>query len=147
MPIAFIVLITGFVLFADQISKYLLRDASLLVIPGILKLAGTKNTGLAFGFLSGKIWLLPLLTGLMTIVLFIYIIKSKPHGFLAVGLALILGGAMGNLIDRLLYGYVIDFIEVLFVRFAVFNIADMAITIGCALCFSTVLLSREETHA
>ena len=147
MPSAFFVMITGFVLFIDQISKYLLKDANLLLIPGILKLTGTKNTGLAFGLFSGNTWFLPLLTGLVIVFLIIYILTAKPHGMMAFGLSLVLGGAIGNLIDRLFHGFVIDFFELLFVRFAVFNMADMAITIGCALCFIAVLISKEEAHA
>lgn len=147
MPIAFFVMITGFVLFIDQISKYLLKNTDMLLIPGILKLTGTRNTGLAFGLFSGNAWLLPLLTSLVIIILIIYIITSKPQGMMALGLSFIMGGAIGNLIDRLLHGFVIDFFELLFVRFAVFNIADIAITIGCALCFIAVLISKEEAHA
>ena len=147
MPTAFFIMITGFVLFIDQISKYLLKNVNMLLIPGILKLTGTKNTGLAFGLLSGNTWLLPLLTSLVIIFLMIYIITSKPQGMMAFGLSLILGGAIGNLIDRLFHGFVIDFFELLFVRFAVFNMADIAITIGCALCFIAVLISKEESHA
>ena len=146
MPIILIALLSGIVLLIDQISKFFLKDASLLLIPGFLKLSGTINTGIAFGVLSGSTWLLPLLTGLVTGFIIFYIIKSRPKGILAIGLSLVLGGALGNLIDRLLYGYVIDFIELLFIRFAVFNVADIAITTGCILCFIAILFVKEEVH-
>lgn len=146
MPIAIIALLSGLVLLIDQVSKFSFKEANLLLIPGFLKLSGTKNTGIAFGALSGSVWLLPLLTGLVTGLIVLYIIISRPRGLLAVGLSLILGGALGNLIDRLLFGYVIDFIELLFVRFAVFNAADIAITVGCFLCFIAILFVKEDAH-
>ncbi|NLA53163.1 MAG: signal peptidase II [Clostridiales bacterium] len=146
MPIALIALLSGLVLAIDQVSKFSFKEANLILIPGFLKLSGTRSTGIAFGALSGSVWILPLLTGLITGLIVLYIIKSRPYGLLAVGLSLILGGALGNLIDRLLYGYVIDFVELLFVRFAVFNAADIAITVGCVLCFIAILFVKEEVH-
>lgn len=147
MPVALNAIIAGAVLVIDQVSKYYFKQIDILLIPGVLKFSGTKNTGMAFGLLSGSHWVLPLLTGLVIILLVVYIIKLKPRGLLSIGISLILGGALGNLIDRLIFSYVIDFIQLLFVRFAVFNIADMAITTGSIMCFFAVLLSKEDLNA
>ena len=146
MPITFLSMISAGVLLIDQISKFFLKDTNLLLIPGFIKLTGTTNTGIAFGALSDTVWLLPLLTGLVTMSIILFIVKTKPQGLMAIGLALIVGGALGNLIDRLIYGSVIDFIELLFIHFAIFNAADIAITVGCILCFIAILFLKEEAH-
>ena len=147
MPIFFTVLIAGLVIFLDQVSKYCLKNADQVLLPGLIQLTGTKNTGVAFGALAGSSWLIMLLTALATGLLLFYMIKSRPRGLLAVGLSMILGGAAGNLIDRLFHQYVIDFIELLFVRFAIFNVADIAITVGWLLCLIALLLAKERKHA
>lgn len=134
------------VLALDQLSKQLLKDTHSPLIPGLLRITGTRNTGAAFGIFGNSTLPLIILTALAALLMGIYLWKAKPPGLFGVGLTLILSGALGNLIDRIVRGYVIDFIELEFVRFAIFNIADIAITLGCVLAFIGVLRSKEVRH-
>lgn len=138
--------ISGLIVLLDQLSKQLLKDADYVLIPGALKLTGTRNTGAAFSLFSGS-WALPLLSALISAALILYIFKARPRGLMGAGLAIALGGALGNLIDRLLLGYVIDFFEFTFVRFAIFNVADIAIVSGCLCIAISILFTKENPHA
>ena len=113
-------------------------------IPGILSWAFVKNTGAAFGILSGS-WLLPLLT-LLLIAALLLVLLRRPEldSLLRAGLWLIIGGGLGNLYDRLAYGYVVDFIRLDFVNFAVFNPADVFVCTGAALAALSVLRSEAK---
>ncbi len=146
MPLSLSALIAGAVVLLDQISKHFLKDANRVLFPGLIRLSGARNTGAAFSLFSGNAWLIPLLTVSMTLAVLVYIILARPKGLTGIGLALVLGGALGNLIDRLLLGYVIDFIELSFIRFPIFNIADIAVVSGCVLAAAAILFSREKTH-
>jgi signal peptidase II len=131
----------------DQISKYLavmhlkpMGECPLL--PGILQLRYVENTGAAFGILKGQRWLFILLSTLLIAVL-VYILiryRNRISRLLGLSLAMIVGGGIGNQIDRLFVGYVVDFFEVLFVDFAVFNVADCFVTVGTALAILSLLL-------
>jgi signal peptidase II len=134
------------VLAVDQLSKQLLKDTQSALIPGLLRITGTRNTGAAFGIFGNSALPLILLTALAVLLIGFYLWKAKPTGLIGAGLTLILSGALGNLIDRAARGYVIDFIELEFVRFAIFNVADMAITLGCVLAFIGILRSKEVRH-
>ena len=122
------------------------------IISGIVGLTATKNTGIAFSMFSDSGWILTAIIGVLVLILAIMLMAGKGFtGFERICLALILGGAIGNLLDRLIYGYVLDMIEVLFVDFAVFNLADSCITVGCILFAIHLLffhgkaeLAREE---
>ena len=123
----------------DFISKLLvinlLKDNTLIIIKNFLKFTYVKNYGAAFGILSGSVILLVLLT----IIFIYYIIKeiknNSSNELSMYSYILILSGALGNLIDRIFRGYVVDFISFrIFGReMAVFNIADSFITIGAIL--------------
>lgn len=136
---------------ADQISKALVvrsgRETALL--PGMVAIHPTANTGMAFSMFSGNGLLLTILTVALVAVLAGWLILSKrsqPSG-LRTGLWLIIGGGLGNLIDRIAFGHVIDFIELEFIHFAVFNVADMAICIGAAItAISVILDERRKEH-
>lgn len=134
------------VLTLDRVSKELLKNTQSPLIPGLLCITGTQNTGAAFGIFAGSTLPLTILTALIVLLMGLYLLKEKPKGLFAAGLALIMAGAAGNLTDRIWLGYVIDFIELEFVRFAIFNVADIAITLGCALAFTGVLFSGEARH-
>jgi signal peptidase II len=112
---------------------------SIPVMP-YFNLTYVHNTGAAFSFLSEaggwQRWFFAVLAALISVAITAWLAKLKQHEtLLAVALALILGGAIGNLIDRLAYGYVIDFIDVYYQtwHWPAFNIADSAITIGVVL--------------
>jgi signal peptidase II len=125
----------------DQWSKIAVDGSmrlyeSIALIPGF-NLTYVRNTGAAFSFLSEaggwQRWFFAVLAFTISVVLTVWLYRLKKHEtLLAVALALVLGGAVGNLIDRLAYGYVIDFLDVYYQtwHWPAFNIADMAISLG-----------------
>jgi signal peptidase II len=136
--------LTGLAVALDQASK-LAVDASMQLYQSIelipfFNLTYVRNTGAAFSFLSEaggwQRWFFAILASIISIVLAIWLAKLKKHEILmAASLSLILGGAIGNLIDRVLYGYVIDFLDVYYQswHWPAFNVADSAITVGVIL--------------
>jgi len=154
MKIWFVVLLTVIV---DQITKFAIHAClspgqSLPVIPSVLHLTYVQNTGAAFGLFRGYVGLLVLVAGgtIAWIVMELLRMRRPPphpsHGqapqsrLMEVALALVLGGAAGNVIDRLRLGYVVDFIDVRV--WPVFNLADSAITIGVGLLVWRALRRR-----
>ena len=144
------------VVIIDQLSKYYINmEFSLYqtidILPGI-NITHVHNTGAAFGFLNDaggwQRWFFILMSGGVSIGLIIWIAcLNSTRVWLAVGLALILGGALGNLIDRIFLGYVIDFIDVYYHKWhwPAFNIADSAISIGAVmLIIDTFWLDRAK---
>lgn len=137
----------------DQASKRAARSlgtCAVPLIPGVIGLRYAENTGMAFSLLSGQAWLLGVLSA-MLIVLGIVILRRYALGALAsVAAMLMLGGAVGNMIDRFFTGYVVDMLEMLCFRFAIFNVADAALTVGCGLMAFSLLLRpqdwREKKH-
>ena len=128
-------IIAFIIVLADQATKYLTTlkigpGGQLEVIPGIVRLTYVQNTGGAFSMFSDKTLILAIISAVAIVVLILLIILAKFNGFGKLSLAFILGGAIGNLIDRLAIGYVVDMIEPTFITFAVFNVADIFVTIG-----------------
>ncbi len=122
---------------ADQVTKALTRahlagGTDVTLIPGVLGLTYVENTGMAFSSLSGMTPLLTAVSLAASILIAVAIWRQwlGRSPFCQWMLALLLAGAVGNLIDRALFGYVTDMIEVLFVRFAVFNVADCCVVAG-----------------
>jgi signal peptidase II len=143
----------------DQITKAIVRSTlplhdSRTLIPGLLDLTHVRNTGAAFGLLNtlefpykAQFMIVVALVAMVAIAAFAT--RLGPHERLArVGLALILGGAIGNLIDRAVHGYVLDFVDVYHrgIHFWAFNVADAAITVGAALVLVEVLFTGHR-HA
>ena len=118
-------------------------------IPGVISWAFVKNTGAAFGMMAGS-WLLPLLTAVLIAALLVWLIRNPDiPTLLRTGIWLIIGGGLGNLWDRLAYGYVVDFIRLDFVRFAVFNPADVFVCAGAGLAILSLLITeagRKKNH-
>jgi signal peptidase II len=144
---------------ADQITKYLVRRAlelhdSRTIIPGLLDLTHVRNTGAAFGILNSaefsfKPALMMVIAVGALIAIGMYAVRLGAHERIArAGLALILGGAIGNLIDRALHGYVLDFVDVYYgnAHFWAFNVADASITVGAILVLFDVLFVGDR-HA
>jgi signal peptidase II len=152
--VIFFYALVGAVVLIDQLSKffalqYLSPHSPVLLIPHVLNLTLVRNSGVAFGLFSGYA---PALFTVITVSLvFLFLIANRSHGKTPHGtsitdrwaLSLILGGAIGNWIDRLRFGAVIDFID--FRIFPVFNIADTAITVGVGLYFIHVFISKDRT--
>ena len=133
MPLYF--LLSAVLVAVDQVVKYFVRlKISLFTmvdfLPG-LSLTYVQNTGAAFSLLSDHTWLLTLLSAVVSVGLVVALGKRalpRRRGMLA--LALLLGGAVGNFIDRLLLGFVTDMFALTFVDFPVFNVADICVVVG-----------------
>lgn len=136
----------------DQITKAVVRRMDgPLRMDGLVAIRRTQNTGVAFSMLSGSGLGLILLTALLIAALAGWLV-ARPHAqpkWMRVGLWMIVGGGLGNLYDRIVYGFVTDFIELLFIRFAVFNIADIAICVGAGIAAAALLIDdhrKESAH-
>jgi len=121
---------------ADQLVKHwavlnLRGRGTVEFIPGILNLFYAENTGAAFSMLRNQRWLF-ISVSVIAVIAIIYIILLRKirsvWGLLP--LSMVLGGAVGNLIDRIFTGYVVDMFEFAFIRFAIFNVADIFVTVG-----------------
>jgi signal peptidase II len=145
------------VIMLDQITKSIITSRFLLhesrtVIDGFFNIVYVMNPGAAFGFLAGAsatfryIFFIGI-TVLALVLIILYLLKSKPHNILIVlSLALIFAGAVGNLIDRIRFGAVVDFLDVYVGtwHWPAFNVADSAISIGAALMIWEMIISRKE---
>jgi signal peptidase II len=135
---------------ADQLVKYLVRTgiepgAAVPFLPHVLQLTYVKNTGAAFSSFSGDTFLLGLVSAAVSVFLVLVLVKKwvrHPLGRWPV--ALILAGAVGNMIDRFFMGYVTDMFQTLFMDFAVFNVADICVVVGVAAMVLYVLLGWEK---
>ncbi len=135
------------VLAADRVPKILARripEGGQAVIPGVVGLRYAENKGIAFSMLSGMPWIPGVLSLLVIVAAFIFLRKKELHPLSRVGLMMMLGGAVGNMIDRFAYGFVPDMIEVLFVKFAIFNVADACLCVGCALVIIRLLFIPDK---
>jgi signal peptidase II len=131
-------LVTALVVLLDQLSKAAVRDSIVpgdtrSVLPGV-QLVNTRNKGVAFGFLPGRHLAVSLLVGLALVVLLVYFARhyDKPLIWLPTGM--LLGGALGNILDRVRAGSVTDFVK-LPLGWPPFNLADASITLGVLLLF------------
>ncbi len=139
LAIIFIAVLVGI----DQYTKLLAvsnlnYSDNIVLIKGFLGLTLTENRGAAFGIFQGARWSFVVLTAIVLITICVYYVKlpkSKVNTWVKFSLILITSGAIGNFIDRLLNGYVIDFLQFLFINFPIFNMADVFVVSG------TVLLS------
>lgn len=137
----------------DQLSKYLIITclsvgSYINVIDNFFRIAYVKNVGAAFSLLEGKTIFLILFTLLVLFLGVFFLRKKTDYKKLDILIySLIIGGIIGNLIDRIIYGYVIDFISFNFYNyyFPIFNLADSFIVIGCAIYI--IKLIKEEQHA
>ena len=136
----------------DQVSKWLALShvaphQILSVIPGFFHIVLVKNRGMAFGILNqtkpgfASIFLLATTIAAIGVIIFFFFWAKRNHRWLTSGLSLILGGAMGNLIDRIQLGYVIDFLDFFLADYhwPAFNMADSAVTVGtCWILFNVI---------
>ena len=153
--------VAGLVVIADQVTKWAIVEWVALYekvpLNSFINLTHQRNTGAAFSFLADaggwQRWFFVVLATGVSIVIAVWLwrIRNERQSVLSAGLALVLGGAIGNLIDRFNYGYVTDFIQVWFGDWAYpsFNIADVGITIGAALLILDALFfsGREEAKS
>jgi signal peptidase II len=131
-PILRALVVMGIVVAADRITKHLVRTH---IQPGHsdhvfswLRLVHDENNGVAFGFLSGGGALVVIVTAAVALVLLVYFLRAPGRPWLWLSTGLLVGGAVGNLLDRLISGSVTDFIKL--PHWPAFNVSDIAITIG-----------------
>jgi len=151
MQLLIYLLFSGAIVVLDQITKYLTVAnielyADVPFIPGLLQLTYVRNTGAAFSSFEGQQWLFALIFVIFTGLVFWEYFKQSA------GLTrlewwcvfAVYGGGLGNMIDRVRLGYVVDMIETTFIEFPVFNVADCFITCGCILLMAHLILCNKE---
>lgn len=142
----FLILLGIIIVFLDQITKYTLMGKNLTIIPNILNFTYTENTGVAFGIGANNIFLTIIVNIIVLGVIIDCIRKNQTDFKILIPLILIFSGGVGNLIDRIFRGYVIDFIDINLFNFPNFNIADICITIGIIFLIIIILnLTKNDT--
>ncbi len=130
---------------ADQITKYLavthLADGpSYPFIKDILHFTYVENRGAAFGMLSEHRWVFMVISTVAIALVVVWLFRDKTTGWwFHSAAALIVGGGIGNMIDRVILGYVVDFIDVVCIDFYVFNVADSCVCVGCGMFLVGIL--------
>ena len=134
----------------DQVIKYFIVTylkpiESVTLIPGLLEFRYIENSGAAFGIFQNLTWFFAIATVIITVVIVIYLIKTKPcHPLVRTSAIMIIAGGFGNLIDRLFLGFVVDFIHVLFFDY-IFNFADCLVVVGvCLFIIYTLFIAKDE---
>ena len=134
----------------DQVVKwYVVKEIPLggmrRFIPKVVSLTYLKNSGAAFSMLENQQWFFVIITLIAMGAAFVYLYRHiKGSLWLLLGLTLIISGGIGNFIDRLRQGFVVDMFHLDFMNFAIFNVADIYLTIGVGLLL--IYLLREESH-
>jgi signal peptidase II len=144
-----------FVLLADQFSKWIaihyLSIGTPVQITSFFNLNLLHNRGAAFSFLSSasgwQQWMLSIIAAVVSLVLLVWLYRLPPRSpWSALALTLVMGGAVGNLVDRLYYGYVIDFFDfhIQLYHWPVFNVADSAIVLGVFILLLTAFFGTTK---
>lgn len=143
-------IITLLLVISDQMSKlavlkYIKPLGSVKVIENIFSLTYVENRGAAFGILQNARWVFLVMTTIILIVLIYYKVKYKPESkIMNISLCLLISGAVGNMIDRVFRGFVVDMIEVTFINYPVFNVADCFVVIGAILLMIYIMFIYKE---
>ncbi len=143
--ITFMVLIID--LFLKQIVLNNVKSLPLTVIPSFFSISYVENTGGAWGILGNSTWILTLLSVLVVILLNQYLLKKEKYTKLEViSYGLFMGGLLGNLVDRLVYGHVIDYLDftIFSYSYPVFNVADIALVVGVFLLVIELIRSERN---
>lgn len=114
------------------------------VIKGVLSLTHLRNNGAAWSILEGQQWFFVLTTVLVLAVAIWFWLKNLSKNWYAIGLTLIISGALGNFIDRVCQGYVVDMFQLDFINFPIFNVADILLSIGFVVLFIGILIEKDE---
>lgn len=131
------------VLALDQLTKALLFEQDRVLIPGVIRITSTRNTGMALGLIQDNVGLVIAACAVVVGVAIWALREARPRGMAALGLSLIAGG-VGNMIDRVALGYVRDLFELLFVDFYIFNVADVGVVVGAVLCIISLLFRPKD---
>ncbi|MBQ3226363.1 MAG: signal peptidase II [Clostridia bacterium] len=138
----------GGLLLLDQLSKWLVLETLTKVdtqalIEGVLHFTYCENRGAAFGILENQIWFFIVITVLVLFGVGYYMVRYRPTSkWLNGSLLLLTGGALGNFVDRIFRGYVIDFIDFRLIDFAIFNVADCFVVVGACMLAIYMIFSE-----
>lgn len=142
------------VVFSDQLTKWLAvvfleGEPSFPLWKDVLHFTYAENTGMAFGMLKEHRWIFMTLSVVAIVALLTYLILARPKSrWMQVALAMIIGGGIGNMIDRIALGYVVDFIDFTLIDFAIFNVADSFVCVGAGILIVYLLVDmmRDAKH-
>ncbi len=142
------------VIFLDQVSKWLAvvfleGSAPVPVIDWFIRFRYTRNTGAAWGMFGeeNERWIFMTLSVIAIVAVLLYMFIAKPKSpLLCTALAFVCGGGIGNMIDRVAYGYVVDFLEFTFMDFPIFNVADSFVCIGAAMLMLYLVLDTVKEY-
>ncbi|WP_257350168.1 signal peptidase II [Pseudalkalibacillus decolorationis] len=141
------------VIIIDQISKWFIvtkmsLGESIMVIPDVFYLTSHRNRGAAFGILEGQMWLFFIVT-IIVLIAVVYYLQTEAKGkpFLSTALGFVLGGAIGNFIDRMVRGEVVDFLNFYIgsYNYPIFNVADSALVVGVGMIAIALLKDSKES--
>ncbi len=144
------VFIVAFIVTLDQLTKYLAKTylkpvGSVPLIQDVFHFTYVENRGAAFGILQNQRWLFIALTVVVSAAIVYYLFIRTPENIvLTIALSMILGGAIGNLIDRLRLGYVVDMLHFTLIDYPVFNVADSFVVIGTILLAYYILFMADS---
>ncbi|MGN1409173.1 MAG: signal peptidase II [Eubacteriales bacterium] len=142
------ILIIIFCVAADQLTKFfaaanLTEISTYPLIENVFHFTYVENRGAAFGMLADHRWIFMILSVVGIAAVFVYLTATKPKSWwMRIALCFIIGGGVGNMIDRIARGYVIDFIDCRFIDFYVFNVADSFVCVGCAMFIIAVIIEE-----
>jgi signal peptidase II len=144
--------IIGGSVFLDQLTKYLAvvflqGEPSFPIIEDVIHFTFVKNPGAAFGMLKDHRWVFMVVSTVAIVGILIYLFRFTPKSkIMQISLSMIVGGGIGNMIDRVYLGYVIDFIDVRLIDFAVFNVADSFVTVGAFLLMGYMIYDTVKEY-
>ncbi|MDM7536562.1 signal peptidase II [Lactococcus lactis] len=144
--LSLVIIVVGIV--ADQIFKNSIVANIQLgdtekIWPNVLSLTYIKNDGAAWSSFSGQQWFFLVLTPIVLVVALWFLWKKMAQNWYFIGLTLIIAGALGNFIDRIRQGFVVDMFQTEFINFPIFNIADILLSVGFVLLFIAILTDKE----
>ena len=144
--LSLVIIVVGIV--ADQIFKnWIVANIQLgdteKIWPNVLSLTYIKNDGAAWSSFSGQQWFFLILTPIVLVVALWFLWKKMAQNWYFIGLTLIIAGALGNFIDRIRQGFVVDMFQTEFINFPIFNIPDILLSVGFVLLFIAILTDKE----
>ena len=137
-------------LILDMLTKLIVESTmavkdSIPLLRGVLHITHIENRGAAFGMLSEHRWVFLIISSLTILFLIFFLLRTRSRDpILLISLSMVLSGGIGNMIDRLILGYVVDMIDFCLIDFAVFNVADSFVCVGAALLFVAILFEAKE---
>ena len=130
-------------LLKSWVASSIVLGGSKQLIPGIIELTNLRNSGAAWSIFEGQQTFFTIITIVAIIVIGYFIWQYRKNILMLIGLSLIMAGTIGNFIDRLRQGYVVDMFETTFINFPIFNIADMCLTLGVIWLIICILKEKD----